>query len=77
MFTKLKNWVLGIEHNVESIVANLWSHVTALEDHAVAKMEQVKQHAVDAEAAIKREAAARLEAGKALNVASKIRGLLD
>jgi hypothetical protein len=77
MFTKLKNWLLGIEHNVESIVANLWSHVTALEDHAVAQVKQAEQHAAAAAKAIEQEAAARLEVGKALNVANNIKALLS
>jgi hypothetical protein len=77
MFSKIYNWFVGVEHDIEAIIANFTSTIAKLEAAAVAKA----THAVEyAEKATHFEAlsdVAAQEANRAREVAEKIKGLVS
>jgi hypothetical protein len=76
MFSKIKAFFVGVEHDVEAIISNFTSTVAKLEAAAKAKAEQF--HSLTAEAQkLHTEASVALEASdKAAAVAEKIKALV-
>lgn len=44
MFSKIYNWFVGIEHDVEQIISSFTDTVTRLEAAALAKAKEAEQH---------------------------------
>lgn len=76
MFTKIKNWLLGVEHDIEAIIENFTSTVTKLEAAAEAKARETAKHFADAYASNVLAAEADAAGRKAASVAAKIKALV-
>jgi len=83
MFSKIKAWITGEVTTIETILSGFYKTVHDLEQHAVDKFEQAKEHAIEAGAALQwhkeateAEANAKATAQTALEVAEKIKGLV-
>jgi hypothetical protein len=77
MFSKIYNWFVGVEHDIEAIIENFTSTIVKLEAAAEAKA----KHAIEfAQRATHFEAlsdVAQQEATRAKEVAEKIKGLVS
>lgn len=76
MFSKIKAFFVGVEHDVEAIISNFTSTVAKLEAAAVAKAKQAEQHLADATYSSHLSAEATAAAEKATAVAEKIKALV-
>lgn len=77
MLTTIKNWLLGIEHDVESLLAPLTDMVKRLESHADAKAVEAAAHTDAAAVSVTLAAAAAAEADTAKAAAAKIGALVS
>jgi hypothetical protein len=76
MFSKIKAFFVGVEHDVEAIISTFTTTVTKLEAAAVAKVKEAEEHFL---ASVKAEALAddaSEAAEKATAVAAKIKALV-
>jgi hypothetical protein len=76
MFSKIKAFFVGVEHDVEAIIANFTDTVAKLEAAAVANLKRAAEATDVAEGATKAAAAATATADKATAVAEKIKALV-
>jgi hypothetical protein len=76
MFSKIKAFFVGVEHDVEAIISNFTSTVAKLEAAAAAKAAEFHKLTAEAEK-VKADASAALEASdKASIIADKIKALV-
>lgn len=71
------NWLLGIEHDVESLVAPLKNMVERLRDHAATKAIEASKHLDAASLSQALADGAQAEAAKAQQTAQKIGDLIS
>lgn len=77
MLTKIWNWFVSVEHDVETILADFGHTVARLEDRAAKRVNDAMSHATEAMKHTNLEVAARMEADKAAVVAAKIKALIS
>ena len=83
MFSKVKAWFTAEVTSIETILSGFYTTVAKLEQHAVEKFAEAKEHAESAlrlswmaSAAEANEAVAKADAQTAAEVAEKIKGLV-
>lgn len=76
MFSKIKAFFVGVEHDVEAIISNFTNTVAKLEAAAEAKLKEAEEAAGLAELNNFRAGVATAAADKAKAVAEKIKALV-
>lgn len=76
MFSKVYNWFIGAEHDIEAIIENFTSTVSKLEAAAVAKFKDAENAAASALHFQQVEADAKVAGQRAAEVAEKIKALV-
>jgi hypothetical protein len=76
MFSKIKAFFVGVEHDVEAIISNFTNTVAKLEAAVEAKGAEYEQHIAAASAAQAAAEAARAAQKRAYDVADKIKALV-
>jgi hypothetical protein len=76
MFSKIKAFFVGVEHDIEAIISDFTSTVTKLEAAAVAKAKEAESHLAAATYSSHLSAVASSASEKATAVAEKIKALV-
>ena len=77
MFSKIKAFFVGVEHDVEAIIANFTNTVAQLEAAAAAKVKEAEAHSASATKFEKLSDEAAAAAEKATAVAENIKALVS